>query len=271
MLVIKGRVNIEEVVRSFNVADSQLPYAAAKALTRTGQQVKAAETDEIKRVFNNPTAYTKGAVYLQTATKTRLQARVWLKEVWSKGGEAHHYLEPQIFGGERSRKRFEVRLQAAGLMKRNQRAIPGQAARMNAYGNISPGQIVQILSQLKTAMVLGDNSNASNSKRSMAKRAKAQYFLSNGPGSTRKGMDGRHGRADYRQHLPAGVWQRRVTASGTTVHPVLIFVNGTKYSKRFDFFGVGERVIVTNLVANAQAAVREAMATARFRVQGGLF
>lgn len=266
MLVIKGRVSIEEVVRSFGVADSQLPYAAAKTLTRTGQQVKAAEGEEIARSFSNPTPYTKGSVYLQTATKTRLQARVWLKDQGSKPS----FLMPQIEGGARPMKRFETRLKMTGFMSADQRAVPGTAAKLDAYGNMSRGQINQILSQLKTAVVQGDFSNATNSKRSRAKRANVQYFVSKGPGSSRSGFAGKV-RGQYGQHLPAGVWERRVHAWGQSVRPVLLFVNGTKYSRRLDFFGVAQRVIDVNLVTNAEAAVREAMLTARFRVQRGLF
>lgn len=266
MLNIRGRVQIEEVVRSFGVADSQLPYAAAKTLTRTGQQVKAAESDAIAKAFKSPTPFTKNAVYLQTATKTRLQARVWLKDLGSKPS----YLLPQIEGGMRPMKRFETRLKMAGFMTANQRAVPGQAAKLDAYGNMSRGLIMKILSQLKTAVVQGDYSDASNSRRSRAKRATVQYFVSKGTGSSRNGLAGRQ-RDTYRQHLPAGVWERRVHAWGSSIRPVLLFVNGTKYSKRFDFFGVAERVIVTNLKANAEEAVREAMATARFSVQRGLF
>lgn len=266
MIRITGRVNIQDVVRSFGVAESQLAFATAKGLTKTGQQVKAAEEREIAGAFQNPTAYTRRSVYLQGATKARLQARVWLKD----GNRAEHYLLPQIEGGGRPLKRFEHRLRMTGFMAADQRAVPGTAVQLDAYGNMSRGQINKILSQLRTAVVQGDFSNASNSKRSRAKRATTQYFVSKGPGSQRHGMAGRKA-ATYGQHLPAGVWERRVHAWGTSVRPVLLFVRSTSYSKRFDFFGVAQSTIDRYLVSNAQAAAADAMRTARFKVQGGLF
>lgn len=266
MLIIRGRANIEEVVRAFGVADSQLPYAAAKCLTKTGQQVKAAETQEILTSFNAPTPFTQRAVYMQVATKTRLQARVWLKDLGSKPS----YLVPQIEGGDRPMKRFEQRLRMLGYMTASQRAVPGEAAQLDAYGNVSRGQITKILSQMGTAVVAGDYSNASNSKRSKAKRAVVQYFVSKGSGSQRRGY-AHAKRVMFGQHLPAGVWERRLFAWGSSVRPVLLFVNGSSYAKRFDFFGVAQRIVDANLAHNAEQAVRGAMATARFTVQGGLF
>ena len=266
MIKISGKVNIQDVVRAFGVAESQLAFATAKALTKTGQQVKVAEEREIASAFQNPTAYTLRSVYLQGATKVRLQARVWLKD----GKRPEHYLLPQIEGGGRPVKRFEERLRKLGYMAADQRAVPGTAVQLDAYGNMSRGQITKILSQLRTAVVQGDFSNASNSKRSRAKRATTQYFASKGTGSQRHGLAGRKA-ATYGQHLPAGVWERRVHAWGTSVRPVLLFVRSTNYSKRFDFFGVAESTIDRYLLTNAKAAAADAMRTARFSVQGGLF
>jgi hypothetical protein len=265
MLNISGRVKIEDVVRAFGAAESQLPFAIAKTLTKTGQQVKAAEEAGIVSAFQNPTPYTRRAVYLQGATKARLQARVWLKD----GNRPEHYLLPQIDGGGRPLKRFEQRLRMLGFMGSDQRAVPGKAVQLDAYGNMSRGQITKILSQLKTAVVQGDFSNATNSKRSRAKRATTQYFVSKGSGSQRHGLAGRKA-AGYAQHLPAGVWERRVHAWGTSVRPVLLFVRGATYAKRFDFFGIAQDIIDRHLVANARVTVAEAMRTARFSVQGGL-
>lgn len=263
MLRINARVNIVEVVKSFGVADSQLDYAAARTLTRTGQQVKAAEEVEIGKSINNPTPYTRRSVYLQTATKKRLQAIVWLKD----GNRPEHYLLPLIEGGQRPLKRFEQRLRMLGYMNADERAVPGSATQLDAYGNVSRGQIVKILSQLKTAVVSGDFSNATNSKRSKAKRANVQYFVSKGSSSKRAGWAQRKS-VMFGQHLPRGVWERRMHAWGSSVRPVFLFVKGTSYSKRIDFFGVAVRVIDANLRSNAEAAVAEAMRTAKFKVGG---
>ena len=270
MIKIEARINITQVMKSFSVADSQLDYAIARALTKTAQSVKAAERAAIAQSFDKPNPYTLNSVFMSPAKKARLEARVWLKDVWSKGGQGHHYLEPQIFGGDRSRKRTEVRLQMLGYLPSGYHVVPTKFAPKDAYGNINRGVITKILSQLNTAVVAGDYSNATNSKRSRAKRAVTQYFVSRGPGSQRRGLAGRRS-AQYPQHLPAGVWERRVHAWGTSVRPMLLFVKATRYNKRFDFFGVAQSTIDRYLLTNAQEAATEAMRTARFKTQGGLF
>lgn len=251
MLIVKVRVDVREALEALVDVEKGTPYALATALTWTAQAVKAAETETIGAVFNSPTPYTRRAVYMQGATKTRLQARVWLKD----GNRPEHYLLPQIEGGSRPLKRFEQRLRMLGYMAADERAVPGTALQLDAYGNISRGVITKILSQLRTAVVSGDFSNASDSKRSRAKRATTAYFVSRGTSSQRAGRAGRAA-AQYAQHLPRGVWERRVHAWGTSVRPVLLFVKGTSYSKRFDFFGVAERVIAAKLQGNVEAAVR---------------
>lgn len=265
MFVIKARTNIADVVKAFGVAESQLPFAVAKALTKTGQQVKAAEEGEIARSFENPTPFTKRSVFLQVATKTRQQARVWLKD----SGKDAHYLLPQIEGGDRPMKRFEQRLRMTGYMSASERAVPGEAVQLDAYGNVSRGMVNKILSQLRTAVVQGDYSNASGSRRSRAKRSVVEYFVSKGPGSERKGW-AHAKRVAFGQHLPRGIWERRVHAWGTSVRPVFLFVSATKYSRRYDFFGVAQATVDRHLVPNAEAAVADAMRTARFSVQGRL-
>ena len=265
MLTIDAKAMVDEVVKALNVAESQLPFAMAKAITQTAQQVREAERNEMRKVFSNPTPFTLNSLFLRPATKTRLQAEVWLK--W--GNQPEHYLLPQIQGGSRPLKRFERRMVMTGLMGPGQRAVPAAGAKLNAYGNMSKGQIVQILSQLRTDVVSGVNQNATNSKRSRAKRSKVAYFVSRGPGA-RKGS-GKGSRRPAAQNLPAGVWARYSFSWGSAVKPVLLFVNGTRYSKRFDFFKVADSAVASAFPTAFAAAAQEAMRTARLSQQGGLF
>lgn len=268
MLTIGAKVVMDDVLRALESAQSQIPFATAKGLTDTIKQVKEAEVREMRKVFQAPTPYTINSLFIRPATKARLEASTWLKT----GNRPQHYLLPQIQGGPRPLKRFEQRLVMNGLMRPDQRAVPAAGARLDAYGNMSRGQIVQILSQLRTAVVQGDFSNATNSKRSRAKRQAVAYFVSHGTGSRRAGYQGARGRGViYEQHLPAGVWARYQFAWGSSVKPVLLFVSGARYTQRFDFFGVAERTIEARLRINMGNAVTHALRTARLSVQGGLF
>jgi hypothetical protein len=208
--------------------------AVAIALTATAQDVREAEYEEMKRVFDRPTRFTLSSLFLKRATAADLRAVVWLREQWPN--PRVHYLSPQIHGGQRPLKRFEHLLQAKGLLPAGMAAVPGRGARFDANGNMSRGQLIQVLSSLQAMGEHGYAANRTNSARSRrsAKRA-GQYFVGR-PGGGR---------------LPLGVWHKR----GEQLLPVLIFVPVPKYSKRFDFYGVANKVVARNFHGNLIAAL----------------
>jgi hypothetical protein len=267
MLRINAKAIMDDALRALDGAQKQVAFAMAKAMTDTIKDVRDAEVAEMRKVFLAPTPYTLRSLYIRPATKARLEAVAWLKD----SARPTHYLLPQIEGGSRGLKRFEQRMVMHGLMRADQRAVPAAGAKMDAYGNMSRGQIVQILSQLRTAVVQGDYSNASNSKRSRAKRQAMTYFVSHGKGSMRYGYQGRRGRGlMYEQHLPAGVWARYQFAWGSSVKPVLLFVGHTRYAKRLDFYGIAERVITARLPVHLSASVSLALSTAGLSHRGAV-
>ena len=237
MLRMNLRFDAAEIAKAFGELQQEHPNVMAQAINDTTREVRDAQVAEIRASFDNPTAFTLRALYTRFATKTKLQAMVWLKD----GTTRAHYLIPQIEGGNRPLKRFEEILVRAGMMRSNERAVPAAAAKLDAYGNMGRGQIVQMLSQLQAFNLAGSDANATNSKRSKAKRSRVEYFVAHG-GESRQGRGSwKHG--DKVQHLPRGVWARYRFSSGSAVKPVLLFVNGTRYGKRFDFVGTAQRVI----------------------------
>lgn len=220
----------------------------AKALTRTAMDVKAEEVNEMRRVFDRPTKYTLGGVYMRGASvdKGRDYAEVWLKDFGGKGGAAAQYLSPQIFGGARKLKRFEGALKRAGILPAGMFAVPGRDADMDANGNMSRAQIVQILSYFKG---LRDSTQWMSDKRraTLARDGRRK-------GQVRKGftyfaLHKRNGK------LPPGVYKRLDYGQGrVVVRPILVFVRQPNYTRRFDFFGVGERVIAARFPVHMRAA-----------------
>lgn len=250
------KTNFKDVSRWLGDVQKQVPFATALALTKTAQEVREGHQKTMRQVFDRPTQFTLGSLYLQRATKQRLEARVWLKD----GARKQHYLLPQIEGGYRPPKRFEERLVRIGVMGASERSVPGSAAQIDSSGNMSRGQIVKILSQLGSQGVHGDTSMATNSRRSRAKRARTQYFVSRGPGEYTGAGSWKNGK---HQHLPRGIWERTVFSSGTAVRPVLIFVSRANYRKVFDFFGIANRVIGQRFEPNFTSAMQVALKTAR--------
>jgi len=259
MLTIDVRHNLADVERMLGDQQRQLPFAMSLALNRTAQDVKKAEQQEMRTVFDRPTRYTLNSLYIDPAKKDKLSARVWVKDT----DRPEHYLLPQIFGGQRPLKRFEQMLVRRGLMRPNERAVPAAGARLDAYGNMNRGQIVQILSQLQTFYLAGSDANATNSKRSRAKRARLTYFVSTGKGTYPYGRHSwKHGR--MQQELERGVWARRPHETlGSTVQPVLLFVPRATYGIRLRFNSVAERTVQRVLPGHLHAAVERALRTAR--------
>ena len=226
----------------------QVPFALALGITRTAQDVRDGERAEMGSVFDKPTPYTMNSLYLKKATKSQLEAIVWLKDAYDKGTPAAKYLEPEISGGARSMKRIELWLQRKGFMGSGEYLVPGPAAPLDSYGNVSRGYIVKVLSALQAFPEAGYSMNRNKGPAAAAKAKAsrmAQFFVA---------RDG---------HLARGIWQRFGFAFGSAVKPAFFFVPSVKYSKRFDFVRVAEAIVGARLGENVEAAIRQAIATAR--------
>ncbi|MFJ7884653.1 hypothetical protein ACIQYF_14340 [Pseudomonas sp. NPDC096917] len=223
MMRLEMRDNIDKIVRDIRgLAPNKVPMAAAKALTFTAERVQLAETAEIARVFDRPTRWTLNSIYKRGASPTRLFARVWVKNESSSGIAASKYLPVHMDGGSRPHKRFEKALIHYGLMPADMYAVPGRRARMDGSGNISRGEIMQILSALGAAeRVSGFMAN--RTARSKRRNRNAPDYFAGRPGNGTG---------------PLGIWQR----VGSGARPILIFIKRPTYRRRFDFYGVADRV-----------------------------
>jgi len=235
------RMNDAKVRQALEQAGKQARFAAAMAATKTGQRVKVALQEEMRKVFDRPSSYTIGAVGLVRATKDNLSARIVIKENGGKGTPAWKYLGPQIHGGDRGHKRFEKALQSRGILPRNMFAVPGGAARMDGFGNMSRGQIVQILSDLGAFAENGYRANRSH-------RRKAEYF------AIPKG-----------QGLTPGIYRRIETGGKVIFRPVLIFIRRPRYTKRLRWYEVAAEVSAEHFEAEFAQAYTMALATAYAR------
>ncbi|HLA33002.1 MAG TPA: hypothetical protein VJ047_18430 [Pseudomonas sp.] len=215
--------------------------ALADALNHTANQAKQALTVEMTNVFDRPTPFTLNAVRVFNAKPSSLEAAVWVKDEKdnaSKGMAPEDWVAPQVFGGSRSDKKSETLLRAKGILPAGKFIAPASGARLDAYGNISRGQMVQILSGLSAIEgKAGYTANASDKWRSLRKGHSQAFFV------LRRGK------------TPIGIAERR----GKSMAMVLAFVSQPQYRRRLDFHGVVERVADANLEANIDKAITDAL------------
>lgn len=201
----------------------RMPFATVVALTKTAQAVRSDLVEEMRRVFDRPTPWTLNSLFLRGATKSNPVATVWFKDFAPKGTAAGKYLSPQIEGGQRRQKRFEKALSrlVPGLGT-TLYAVPGKKCDVDAYGNISRGQITKILSSLRVSN--DPTQNARADRKSRGTRRGERYFVGRPAGG----------------NGPLGVWLRRPDA---VIYPIIIFVGRAHYRPRFDFYGVARRTV----------------------------
>lgn len=252
------RVTVEGVDSITKLADQfgrQGKFAMAKALTQTATAVRDEAKSEMFRAIDRPTPYTLDSLWLSPAKVGQLSASVWFKDDAPGGGTpATRYLIPQVEGGGRSIKRFEKALQLTGHMPRGWYLVPGAGANLDRYGNISRGQVVQILSQLRVQLVAGSERRMGEGAKGIAAQRKAggRFFVVP-PG----------------QRVAPGIYQREFM--GRNITPVVIYVKSVGYQKRYDFYGTAQRVIDAQLRPRFAAALNEALRTAFPRQQTSLF
>ena len=250
-------VDITRAVAALDsLARTQVPFATSRTLNAVAEKVVEAEQHEMRDVFDRPTPYTLRSMRVIRSSRQRLEAVVTFKDAFGKAQvSASKYLAPQIKGGSRRPKRFEVALQRAGAMPEGFRAVPGSGVRLDAYGNIPGATIVKLLSYFRAFPEAGYRANITDKRRaSMAKGRKGKtygtaYFVAR-PG------DGR---------LPFGIWQRTRTGFGSAIKPILLFVDWTQYDAIFDFEYVGRKTVEREFAPAWDRELAAAVASARTR------
>lgn len=230
--------------------ERQLPFALALALTRTAEAAKVGVQQEMRQVFDRPTPFTLDALRVQPATKSKPEAAVFFKDRGGKGlTDAKTRYGHQVFGGQRALKRMEARLRRIGLLGVSEEAVPGQAAKLDGYGNMSRGQIVQILSWFEAFGEAGFSANSTAATR--AKRA--------------KGTRSRRGERFFlkRDRPGRGIYRAVRTGFGDVIQPVLMFVSRSKYKPRLNFEGVVLRTSHQQFGRWFESALEQAVRGAR--------
>ncbi len=240
----------------------QVPFATAYALTQTAKAAQKEVQREIARVFDRPTRFTSGAVWVKPATKSRLYAVVNIQDV-VRGSDNRpvDWLDAEIRGGPRRMKGFERLLQAKGAMPKGWFAVPTKAIKLDAYGNVSAGTINQILSQLQARNEFNTDKNEKrttaqrrNSKAYRGRKVLSRFFAVM-PGQARSA------------HLTPGIWERvnagrfvgPLQSAHGSIRPVFIYVaRAPRYKQRLKFY----KIVTDTVEAQVRLQFRRGMALA---------
>jgi len=246
MIKISIRTNFPEVARKLEeMADKQGRFAMAVALTRTAKDVRDEVVAVMSSVLDKPTRYTLRSMKFSSARKDSLTASVFMNGAYlgkNQVGSPAHVLGHQFAGGARTAKKLELILRRNGLISAGEYVVPGAGARIDRYGNMSRGQVVQLMSQMR--LLLDSSSWRQRTARSKANRRTAGHiFWSHG------------------NHLPRGAWIDKGGEIG--VRPLLIVIKATRYGRRIDLASIASKVIPRSFPRHFSLAWKQAKATAR--------
>lgn len=266
-----------EIRRRLEAGDKQIRFATARALTETAKDVRGDLYQGMRQVFDRPTPFSLNSLRVMPATKAALVAKVEFKSYSTGTIEPAHYLAPQVYGGARRAKRFEGSLRAAGLLPKNMFAIPGDNAELDPYGNMSRGQIVAILSDLRAFGEQGYRANRSLTRKRRGKRARERYFIGGFEIGDehhifRKEITDGHGRDltfRGRSLETKGIYRRD---AGGNLLVIAVFVRQPLYKARLHWTDIAALSARRHFPGRFREQWAKALATARFDTvsEGGM-
>lgn len=191
------RSDLEKAIAKLDALGKGARFAVSLALNKTANQARKEIERQIPQKLDNPTAYTKQALWTKASNYRRdLTAEVKLKDVkrfgarFTHGETLGHLFVP---APTRNPSGLERMLYSTGRLKRGEYLLPSTGARLDGNGNMSRGQIKQIITQLK--MSVSSYDNATSSKRSMRNRRKnGVIWWSDGTEGLKRGLFMRVGR-----------------------------------------------------------------------------
>lgn len=222
----------------------KVEVASQRALLKIAHHIRLAERAEMERVFDRPTRWTLGSMKVKLNAK--MDVTVGIVDTEGAYKRANSYLGTQVAGGSRKYKAMEKALQSRGIMPKGTYIVPGAGAKIDAFGNISTGEIRQILSWFDAAeQWAGSTQNMGqkgrDKRRKGTKKARGfEYVYIPGTGRSR--------------HLQPGIYRRTFFGFGSALKPIMIFVRSTSYKPRFDFERVARETFNQHARAEFDAA-----------------
>lgn len=240
------------------------------AANETGFYVLNKYKQQMPHYIDRPVPYTLNSMFLKKATKTNPEATVQWKE-WSGTGAvpAGKYLQPEVFGGNRSQKRFEKALARSGLLPEGWVAVPTKDAPKDNFGNVPGGYITKILSYLKA------NPDAQQNRQIQRLRKKrtvsfirefAKAALNKDKILAREERARKRGQKFFavirgrdNNPLPSGIYERANLTLGSAIKKVFSFVPAASYRVSFPFAEIGDQAARAKFPEKLDEAIQKAL------------
>lgn len=247
MFDFEVKTNAAQLMARFtDLERRKVPWATKKALDATAADIVAAEQAEMRHVFKAPREWTVGSLTFEPATfdngsgKMRDRPAIVRFKEDHRPNSAGYYLRPHVFGGGREHTPFERSLIRFGRLGRAEYLVPGKHAERDARGDLVPGQITKILSDLQSL----EMAVRSHNWRDRGVRRGQQYTL-----------------LRRAQGVPDGIYR----IDGGRRLLCFLIVSQPQYSIRFRFREIAEGVLQRNFAPHFRRELAQAVAESKER------
>ncbi|HSG63218.1 MAG TPA: hypothetical protein VLA24_17470 [Pseudomonadales bacterium] len=208
--------------------------AVVGALSDTVDDLYTRQEMEMKRVFNKPSPYVlkglkksypggrEGQSNRARFGQGVLKAGIYF-EYFGGTGSPESIVKPHVFGGNRSRKSSEKRLQGMVALLGTQDTVQGRNYPRGSGGDINGARYSEMLAAVGA---LSETARKAMPKGKQRDRKNVSFFVIR------------------REGTPIGIAERR----GSDVKVMLVNTRKkTVYKKRYDYFGVGQKQVAYSL------------------------
>ena len=260
--------NIGDVARNVSndieEQNKRIIRAGKAGLTDTMYDIKRGLNTEMKKSFNRPTQFTlRSPMYFRPKSRYNQSEShiIWISDDRTNPGQtpADHYLVPQIEGGYRKKKPFERKLTLYGVLKSNEYTVPvsqPSGVRYNSYGNMSQGQIIQILTAFARGGFQGGMTGRGRGRlefKRMKRPFPGIYVRKYVPKNTRRARSARAGTGGRTQ---ANRVRARSNSKINKWKPVLAIIDRPPvYHKRYSFYEYVNKKYHDNIDRNVRRRI----------------
>jgi len=192
------------------------------------------------------TAYSLRAFKVDKSDKNNLTAMVSLRTDNQAAALPYAKALGHLFtGGRRSYKKIEGALRARKLMPSGLSIAPGNAMRLDSYGNMNKGQLTELMSMMT------------------ARPSKMRAIRKTGRGKTPKMVDYFAVQPGAKTKLHPGIYKRIETGKTSAIDAMILFINPVNYRKLIDLQKLGNEVVAKTFQPAFDIELSKALASAK--------